>query len=47
MGWRKEQSLTLHPVTGKLNIVPDGPDIRICEALAKTDIASPFQETIT
>lgn len=41
------QSLTLHPVTGKLNLVPVGPDLRICEARAKADIASPFHETIT
>lgn len=38
---------TLHPVTGKYNLVPAGPDFRICEALAKADIASPFHETIT
>jgi hypothetical protein len=37
----------LHPVTGKLNPVAIGPDFRICEALAKADIASPFHETIT
>lgn len=42
-----KEKLTSVPTTGKLNLIPSASPFRILEALAKDEIASPFQDTIT
>ena len=40
-------NLTSQPTTGRWNLVPSASLLRILEALAKDEIASPFHDTIT
>lgn len=44
---QKIWNLTSQPTTGKRNLVPSASLLRILEALAKDEIASPFHDTIT
>lgn len=41
------KNLTSHPTTGKYNFDSFASALRIFDALAKAEIASPFHETIT